>query len=155
MATASSFQRQTGYGANAPQPPVVDIGWEPRRKLFISRVFYNGGEHPGKMGQHLGGCSIGYAGKEVTLSNCEVLVADDQHLEWVAVRNANTQFSDAYAPIIGGREPDGKELYIGRFRRDGLWVPGKVGDHLGGISYSFGGSEYHAKDFEILCYHQW
>ncbi|KAH6587372.1 hypothetical protein BASA50_001609 [Batrachochytrium salamandrivorans] len=172
-AATANGQRRGGYGSGAPKPPKVDIGWEPStggivpenavlggqekdgKKLFIARVFHNGGEHPGKVGSHLSGCSIGFGGKEITISQCEVLVADDEHLEWIAVRNNNIAFRDEYAPIVGGREAGGEELFIGRCYRDAHWVPGKVGDHLGGISYSFGGSEHTSKDYEVLCYHKW
>ncbi|KAJ1341995.1 hypothetical protein BSLG_003400 [Batrachochytrium salamandrivorans] len=140
-AATANGQRRGGYGSGAPKPPKVDIGWEPSTGGIVPENAVLGGQEKD--------------GKEITISQCEVLVADDEHLEWIAVRNNNIAFRDEYAPIVGGREAGGEELFIGRCYRDAHWVPGKVGDHLGGISYSFGGSEHTSKDYEVLCYHKW
>jgi len=43
-------------------------------KLYIARVFYKGGTHPGKIRKGWDGCNISYGGKEITLRNYEVLV---------------------------------------------------------------------------------
>ncbi|KAL2920207.1 hypothetical protein HK105_200275 [Polyrhizophydium stewartii] len=160
------MKQRGGYGHGAPKAPRVDIGWEPCSMGHVPEFAVVGGQE--KDGELFVGrvfdllvleidivADVAWGGKEVMMPSYEVLVADDAHLEWVAVRNNNISLRDEYSPIIGGREADGKELYIGRYHRDGNWVPGKVGDHVGGIAYSFGGNEHIARDFEVLCYHQW
>jgi hypothetical protein len=50
----------------------VQGGQESGRSLFVCRVNYQGGVHPGKV--VAGNCNIGYGGREIEISNYEVLI---------------------------------------------------------------------------------
>ncbi|RKO85191.1 hypothetical protein BDK51DRAFT_23998, partial [Blyttiomyces helicus] len=55
--------------------------------------------------------------------------------------------------IVAGQEPDGRLLFVGRVNHDGGLHPGKVGAHLRGIFYPYGGDEKHCSHYEVLCGH--
>ncbi|KAJ1655313.1 hypothetical protein IWQ61_004915 [Dispira simplex] len=53
--------------------------------------------------------------------------------------------------VQGGRERDGKPLYIARqFYKGGLH-PGKAAPHLDGCYIAYNGKEVQVKDYEVLC----
>ncbi|KAI8926439.1 hypothetical protein BC831DRAFT_456197 [Entophlyctis helioformis] len=175
---SNSNSNKPGYGVGAPRRPVVDIGWEPcsggkvpdhaiaggyeadGRKLYVARVFHGGGEHPGKAAAHLGGCLIGYGGKEMLFTSYEVLVADEECLEWLPA--GKRQHAGA---IVGGREAErgrsaqgdrlgGEPLFISRTEYEGSLVLGKSAAHIvnGGISFAYAGVEILRPNHEVLCF---
>lgn len=127
----------------------VKGGSEKFRNLHIGRAMYNGSYHPGKVFSRK--CNIGYGGKEVELSNFEILVDNGNvSYEWVKVAN-NVVPDDA---LLAGTE-NGDKLYVGRAYRseDQTWHPGKV--HRSGFylicNYGYGGKEITEKsNYEVL-----
>lgn len=52
--------------------------------------------------------------------------------------------------VEGGHDQSGETYYVGRAKHDDYWVPGKLQPSHCGFYYSFGGNEYHRKEYEVL-----
>jgi hypothetical protein len=112
-------------------------GSEGGRALYICRARYNNGIHPGKFRSDLGGCNIGWGGKEVTVPTFTFLYP---HWE-------KTLTGIEYEAGAEG----GKPLYICRaFYQNGVH-PGKYRDELGGCNIGWGGKEVTVSDYELLA----
>ncbi|KAI0260534.1 hypothetical protein BC834DRAFT_900301 [Gloeopeniophorella convolvens] len=72
-------------------------------------------------------------------------------MEWV--RTARGRVPPGRRPVEGGYESSGARLYHALAVVDGVRVPGKTGEHLGGCNVAFGGREHVVRDdYEILCW---
>lgn len=55
--------------------------------------------------------------------------------------------------VRGGYEKDGKSLFIVRARMaDGYMTPGKIGHHLPGAHFPYGGKEVILEEYEVLVH---
>ena len=119
------------------------------RPLYIARACIGGGIHPGKFGHHFDGTArIGYGMEEQVAAVFDVfVVSPKERYEWVECHlNKVPQ-----GAVVGGKEADGKELFVARDLLDGSQVPGKAAKHLiGGCMVPYGGKEVPRKTFEIL-----
>ena len=104
--------------------------------LYVCRAAYNGGIHPGKV---VGlNCNIGYAGKEIHLSEYQLLVGNGS---WGPAREGYT------GAFVAGTE-NGRPLYLCRGVFSGGVHPGKiVGDKC---NIGFGGVERTLPNFEVF-----
>jgi hypothetical protein len=112
-------------------------GSEDGRALYICRAIYNNGIHPGKFRADLGGCNIGWGGKEVTVPSYTFLYP---HWE-------KTVTEVEYAPGTEG----GKPLYICRAPYQNGLHPGKYRQDLGGCNIGWGGKEVTVTNYELLA----
>ena len=127
----------------------------------------DGGAHPGKAAPHLNPpIRLPLGGREYHLpahSAYSILLPNDEYMEYVPVDDIPA----GYAPIVAGCESDGlRKLYfatasVPRTFLDGLFggtgdmidVPGKYGEHLGGVMVAYGGREVLVKEGgSILCW---
>lgn len=69
----------SGFWTEVPRPGEIpsralEAGYEANgAPLYVCRGVHAGGLHPGKIRQGFGGCNIGYGGREVTITEYEVL----------------------------------------------------------------------------------
>jgi len=72
-------------------------------------------------------------------------------MEWV--RTGNGKIPQGRWPIEGGYEENGTKLYHAVAPVDGIRVPGKTSEHLGGCNVGFGNREHFVQEnYEILCW---
>ncbi|KAJ2305902.1 hypothetical protein IWW55_001708, partial [Coemansia sp. RSA 2706] len=123
------------------------------KPLFVARAMYKGGLHPGKASQHLenGGCNIGYAHREVAVSEYQVLCGDASKLKWVKQEGAlNIQ---GFVPVEAGHEESGEKLFIGKTLHEGSQQLGKCAPHIKkGMSFAYGHKERETKEYMVLAY---
>jgi hypothetical protein len=55
----------------------LEVGYQDSGPLYVCRVRYRGGLHPGKIASGFSGCNIGYGGREITVRQYEVLMGSD------------------------------------------------------------------------------
>lgn len=103
--------------------------------LYVCRARYEGSLHPGKIVS--GNCNIGWGGREISLSNYEILIGSGT---WAVPRPG---FAGAF---IGGFE-GGQPLYLCRARFNGVH-PGKVVGTNCNIGY--GGEEKVLSVFDVF-----
>jgi len=96
-----------------------------------ARVPYGGGEH-----EHRG--------------RFDLLPIDDRTMEWVTTGHGKIPLSRR--PVEGGYEEDGARLFHAIAYIDGVWVPGKTGEHLGAANIPFGGERTVPENYQILCW---
>lgn len=125
---------------------VVNGGKENGSNLAVCRGEYKGATHPGKM---VGGkCNIGFGGKEIELTNFEVLTNNGAVLVWRPFTGKIPK-----GAVQAGVEK-GKKLYVGQITRpDGTIHSGKILGSPGAyiFNYGYGGKEVTAKtQFRIL-----
>ena len=72
---------------------------------------------------------------------------------WVPASNG--QLPDGLRPVEGGYEAAGQHLFHAVAQIDGVWVPGKAGQHLfEGSAFAFGGHEVSRRDYQVLCWRE-
>lgn len=114
-------------------------------ELFLARGTYNGGVHLGKVRTGFTGMTTAYGGKEITLSNYEVLVAAAN--TWVTVLPGGALPANAL-PV--GHESDGTPLYAGRVAYMGGIHLGKYRPGFPGVNIGYGGLEVTVASFDVL-----
>src|ERR1700737_1880562 len=72
--------------------------------LFVARANLNGGVHPGKVRGEFGAANIGFGGKEVKVTNYEVLMNPGN---WASASGG--QIPDG--AVVFGHEEDGTPLF--------------------------------------------
>lgn len=132
-------------------PPCYDAdGVSP---VFIGSAIFQRSVHPCKIAPHLPfPCRVPHGFAEVEhKGRYDLLPFDPETMEWV--RTSLGRIPHNRDPVAGGYEENGQNLYHAMGRVDGIWVPGKTGEHLGGCNVAFGGGEHIIKDdYEILCW---
>ncbi len=126
----------------------VVAGYEEGITVFIARVAFKSGIHPGKyvFGGNFADCYVSYGGKEYHITSDEFEYYAGP-VKWVKVKG-RTIPSNA---VEAGRESDGRKLYIGRAKYKDMLITGKVGTHLSrGICIPYGGKEIELDEYEIL-----
>lgn len=98
------------------------------------------------------GVRVPYNGEELEYKgNFDLLPFDPYCMEWVPTSRGKLPHNRIL--IDGGFEEDGRPLYHAMGKVDGVPVPGKTGEHLGGCHIPFGCSEIIVKDdYDILCW---
>ncbi|KAJ2361459.1 hypothetical protein H4S01_005252 [Coemansia sp. RSA 2610] len=135
-------------------PNAVQSGVEADGKpLFLARAPYQGGVHPGKVGQHIqgGGFSVGYGHKEHNLPDYEVLCGDASKLRWVKQEGALV--IQGFVPVPVGHEETGEPLYAAKTLYEGSQQPGKCAPHIKkGMSFAYGHKERETDNYLVLAY---
>ncbi|KAL1724254.1 hypothetical protein EV715DRAFT_244731 [Schizophyllum commune] len=71
-------------------------------------------------------------------------------MEWVPARDG--KLPEGRRVVEGGYESSGAKLYHALGVVNGVKVPGKAGEHLGGANLPFGGQEHVVREYEVLCW---
>ncbi|MBK19979.1 MAG: hypothetical protein CMM52_14195 [Rhodospirillaceae bacterium] len=112
-----------------------------RSRLYVCRVKYKDGTHPGKIvGRN---CNIGWGGKEITISKYEVLTGDTRHISW-----ANVSSGRLPKNVITGGSERGRRLYLCRAKYKNGTHPGKV--VAGKCNIGWGGKERVIRSYQVM-----
>ncbi|KIY65687.1 carbohydrate-binding module family 12 protein [Cylindrobasidium torrendii FP15055 ss-10] len=102
--------------------------------IYICRAFYEGGIQIGKASSVFKkGGVIGFAHDEIHLDTYEILVGDMRGLKWVNTSGNLNLASLNARPVEGGREADGKPLYVAKAPYNNGEHPGKAREGLDGM----------------------
>jgi hypothetical protein len=126
--------------SEAKPDQLVRGGYESSHMLPICHGPYKGGTHPGKVVANR--CNIGYGGKEVTLTDYEVLAGGAY---WAG---PNPGLAGAF---VGGQE-QGRSLYVCLAKHNDGVHPGKV--VAGKCNFGYGGKELTENKFDVLYIRQ-
>lgn len=138
-------QLQTRY------PPFVDS--DGHNPIFVGSALMERSVHPCKISPMMQPpVRVGYGGGEVSHhGRYDLLPFDPQTMEWV--RTSHGSIPPGRRPVEGGYEEGGQKLYHAVVNINGVMVPGKAGEHLGGASVPYGGGEHSAREnYDILCW---
>jgi uncharacterized protein DUF3421 len=102
-----------------------------------------GSIQPGKVRPGFGGALIPFGGKEVPVTDYEVLIEAGI---WIA--GSNGQIPDG--AVVCGREANGDPLFVARASLNGGLHPGKIRFAFGAAFIGFGGAEVAAANYEVL-----
>jgi hypothetical protein len=84
--------------------------------------------------------------KKVPCMNYQVLTGPPAALSWIDATNGEVPPN----AVVGGSEPGGEVIYIGRAIHNGTVTVGKVHPSHGCCYVSYGGEEICFKEYEIL-----
>lgn len=140
------------HGKDIPRNAIV-IGPEKHWTLYVCRAYYEGGLQIGKASDAFEkGGVIGYDNDEISLDTYEILVGDMRGLRWVDASGRLDVNRLGARPVEGGREADGKPIYIAKAPHKDAEHPGKVGPHLDCALIPYGGKEKRIEVYQVLCY---
>ncbi|CAL8093534.1 unnamed protein product [Calicophoron daubneyi] len=119
--------------------------------VYVARIEYKGDIVPGKVVSKYKLGYIPYEGREVELSNYEVLCDTtepgvDSRYKWV---NGHDGLVPKNA-IVGGIAVSTYILYIGRSNINGEEVVGKIHPVRGCAYFPWGGEEHKKKEYQVL-----
>ncbi|XP_046391922.1 uncharacterized protein LOC124160192 isoform X3 [Ischnura elegans] len=130
---------------NGRVPPGAFVGGKDLDSdLYIARARHGGGWVPGKLNPNHGKCYIPWGGKEVAMSEYEVLCGSN--LEWQ--RTAGGNVPPRSVPASNAHE--GEVMYVGRVHHNGTSTVGKVHPSHGVCYIPFGGEELSFSNYEVL-----
>jgi len=134
----------------AGPPSCVDVDGSP---VYIGSALFDNSVHPCKVVPKLTTpCLVPYAGSELAHNGrYDLLLFNPAMMEWV--KTTSGQVPHGRRPIEGGYEDHGGKLYHAMAWLNGLRVPGKCAEHLGGCNVPYGGREHVINhEYEILCW---
>ncbi|KAI0671769.1 hypothetical protein C8Q78DRAFT_1030799 [Trametes maxima] len=135
----------------AGQPVAYDAdGCTP---VFVGSALFGNAVHPCKIVPSFRPpVRVSYGGEEREhRGRYDLLPFDPNTMEWVPTSHG--RIPDGRRPVEGGYEEDGGKLYHALANVNGVRVPGKTADHLGGANVPFGGQEHVVtRDYAILCW---
>ncbi|KAJ2359470.1 hypothetical protein IWW50_001795 [Coemansia erecta] len=151
-----SDQLQWVNASNGQLPPGAlaqgsDTDGQP---LYIARVHFKGGLHPGKAAPHLqdGGFALGWGGQAHPFNEYQVLCGSASRVQWVPMAGA-ARVPDGVRAVEAGHEQGGQPLFVARASVGASLQLGKAGAHLGnGMSCAYGSGERSEKSYQILAY---
>ena len=109
------------------RPPATDF--DGSTPVFVGSAIFPDSVHPCKIIPSLHPpCRVSYRGSEAQHHGRYDLLPITQDMEWVPTSNG--QIPPGRRPVEGGYEPNGGKLYHALGFIQGLYVPGKTGDHL-------------------------
>lgn len=113
--------------------------------VWMCGGYVNGGFHPGQTGIWTDACSIGYGGKELRLTEYQMLTGD-----------ASWSPSDGSVPgnaVEAGYEANGAKLYFCRAMKDGQYLTiGRYRPGFSGCNIGDSGLEFTVAPFDILTF---
>lgn len=140
---ASLANWSAGQKGTLPQNALLAGSHSENQPLYIVRANYAKGVHIGKIGRNWQSALIPYGGREIAVSEYEVFTGKGL---WVNVSNGTLPAN----AIEGGREADGKKLYIARSRMpNGLHI-GKTRADWNFAAIPYGGKEVLMPQYEVL-----
>ena len=120
---------------NAPFPSPDQLGRPPTTDfdgstpVFIGSAIFPDSVHPCKIIPSLHPpCRVPYGGSEVAHHGRYDLLPITQDMEWVPTRDG--QIPPGRRPVEGGYESHGSKLYHALGFIQGVYVPGKAGEHI-------------------------
>ncbi|VDC06810.1 unnamed protein product [Peniophora sp. CBMAI 1063] len=134
--------------------PFMDRDGSP---VFVGSALIDGAVYPCKVTLSRSGeegvtpVRVPLSGKEVVHHGVyEILVIDEETMEWVGARNGRLPFGRA--PVEGGYDDDMKRLYYAATTIHGCRVPGKTWENEG-ANFPWNGQELVMRDgYDILCW---
>eukprot|EP00927_Polykrikos_kofoidii_P034167 TRINITY_DN29000_c0_g1_i1.p1 TRINITY_DN29000_c0_g1~~TRINITY_DN29000_c0_g1_i1.p1 ORF type:complete len:1117 (-),score=194.17 TRINITY_DN29000_c0_g1_i1:107-2983(-) len=136
----------------------LKCGWEADGSpLYMARCRHAGGLLVGKVGGRLGGCHVGFGGREQILPAYEVLCAapgtqsggGGRPIRFESARSGVQMPSGAVAL---GWEPNGSPLFGARISHGGGSHPGQADAALRTCRVGYGGHQVLVRNFEVLCF---
>jgi len=142
------------HGINIPNGAFVGGQDSDGSPLYVTRTYFEGGIHPGKLSPNFKkGAIIGYDDEEIEVENYEILIADPNAVRWTdASHPFSIQALGGARPVEGGREADGTPLYIVQAPYKGGTHPGKTSEKLRGADITYGGDEKIVNPFRVLVH---
>ncbi|TFK47823.1 hypothetical protein OE88DRAFT_746128 [Heliocybe sulcata] len=147
LTTSSAFPPSEQVG----RPPCVDA--DGRSPVFIGSAIFPNSVHPCKIAPNLSPpCRVPYGGGEHEHNGrYDLLPFTPENMEWVATSYG--RIPAGRRPVEGGYEEHGAKLYHALAEVNGVYVPGKTGEHLGGCNVAYGGGEHVIQEnYAILCW---
>lgn len=109
------------------RPPAVDF--DGSTPIFIGSAIFPNSVHPCRIVLSLNPpCRVLFGGSEVEHHGRYDLLPVTQQMEWVPAENG--EISPGRRPVEGGYESNGDKLYHALGLIQGVYVPGKAGQHL-------------------------
>jgi len=119
--------------------------------VFVGSAIFEDSVHPCKIVPSLRPpCRVAYGGTEREHHGRYDLLPISPEMEWVPTREG--KIPSGRRPVEGGYESNGVKLFHALGSMDGVNVPGKTGEHLGGANIPFGGYEQVVREYKILCW---
>ncbi|ORY77252.1 hypothetical protein BCR35DRAFT_292321 [Leucosporidium creatinivorum] len=126
--------------------------------LLSSHALPDGSKIPGKtvlVSQHgslTPACLIGGEGHEVHVAGPAEVLFETDKMEWVRARYGVVP--EGKRPVVGGVDAEGEELYHAAARtwKEGIRVPGKTNEAIGGASISWAWREWIVDEYDLLCW---
>ncbi|KZT18974.1 hypothetical protein NEOLEDRAFT_1142656 [Neolentinus lepideus HHB14362 ss-1] len=135
----------------AGRPPCLDAdGTSP---VFIGSAIFPNSVHPCKIAPNLSPpCRVPYGGGEHEHNGrYDLLPFTPENMEWVSASYGRVP--PGRTPVEGGYEEGGAKLYHALAQVNGVHVPGKAGEHLGGCNVAFDCREHVIREnYAILCW---
>ncbi|KAL1697140.1 hypothetical protein GGG16DRAFT_120734 [Schizophyllum commune] len=130
-------------------PVCADLDGSP---VYIGSALFDDSVHPCKVGAHLQTyAAVAYGGGELSHNGrYDLLPYLPDQMEWVPARDGRVP--EGRRVVEGGYEASGAKLYHALGVVNGVKVPGKAGEHLGGANLPFGGQEHVVREYEVLCW---
>ncbi|KZS88068.1 hypothetical protein SISNIDRAFT_460118 [Sistotremastrum niveocremeum HHB9708] len=145
----------------SPFPPLQSTlspcSWDADREspIFFGSAIFARSVHPCKIAPRLQpSCRVPYAGREYEHhGRYDLLPFIPAMMELVPTSRG--LIPEDRHPIEGGYEETGEKLYHAMGSVNGIMVPGKTAEHLGGCNLPFGGGEHVLREnYSILCWKQ-
>jgi lysophospholipase L1-like esterase len=137
----------------APPDAMVAGQDEGGEALYVCRVNFNDSAHAGKVRSGLGGCNIGWGGREYSVPNYEVLVErgtnNDKRLTWVTARDGSIP-ADAVSVGLERGTQIALPMYVCRGRTQKGLHSGKIRSDFRTCNIGFGGIERLINPYEVL-----
>ncbi|KAF8808736.1 hypothetical protein BYT27DRAFT_7222843 [Phlegmacium glaucopus] len=131
-------------------PPCYDADGSP---IYIGSALLGNSVHPCKIGKHLQThVAVPYGGAEYYhKGRYDLLPYRPDQMEFVPTSYG--RIPPGRRLVEGGYEDHGAKLYHAVALINGIRVPGKAAEHLGGCNVAFGGAEHIIQgNYEILCW---
>jgi len=132
-------------------PDAIPAGHESNGEtLYVARAWCEGGVHPGKIGRHLNGAHICFAGQELEFERYEVLCGNPESVGWIGFEGQ--LHAAGFKPIDGGREADGNFIFVIIADFEGGVHPGKYSEGFPHALIAFGGEEVPVRRYRVGAY---
>ncbi|KAJ6636014.1 Natterin-3 [Pseudolycoriella hygida] len=125
----------------------VATGKDGNEEIFVGRVPFQNSLTVGKVHPSHRCIYFPYNGREERSSNYEVLVHKNLELTWAASHIRDALPRDA---VLGGRDSDGAQMYVGRAIFEGGLLPCKVLPSKQAAYVSNNGKEFPVQNYDVL-----
>ncbi|KAJ8019529.1 Natterin-3 [Holothuria leucospilota] len=113
---------------------------------YVCMDTVHGEPSSGKVNSRLGSCKIAWGNKEYSESYYSVLI----HPPW-ATYTLHWETGHSKGSVPSGAVRVGSGIYVGRYKRDGEYIPGKIVSKHKALFYGYKGKEYDVrKGYESL-----
>lgn len=122
------------------------------KPIYVVSAILGNAVHPAKAGPHLTPpVRMSFGGVEKSHDGRYDLLPITSEMKWV--KASHGRVPDGYAPVQGGYEDTGQQLYHALAKIEGHWVPGKTGLHLLGGNFPYHHREVRMiEGYRVLCW---